>query len=185
MAAPEVSGFGDGSHAIGENGITVSGGGFGGFPGSVWVYENSDRTGLSDELSISSWNDLEITINFPGSMSNSAGTRYVFVLREDLAWSNEFAFTLTDAVVETSDFRTAGGEGARPPIFIVERDGVEIVFTSMAEVIQFFGMDRTIEEPQPQKVVEVGPVIETGLAIYTPKPMPSVLSPNIGIRQLA
>lgn len=97
MPAPGVSAFGDGSHAPGATGITVDGGGFGAFPGSVWIYENADLTGDSDELTVVSWDDIQILVDIPGSLNNAAGTRYLFVLREDLAWSNGFEFTLEAA----------------------------------------------------------------------------------------
>lgn len=94
MPAPEVSAFGDGSHAPGASGLTIDGGGFGAFPGSVWIFENADLTGNADELTVNAWNDLEIGVDIPGSLNNTAGTRYLFVQREDLAWSNPFSFTL-------------------------------------------------------------------------------------------
>ena|SRR3990167_4654706 len=98
MAAPEVSAFGDGDHDPGATGLTVDGGGFGAFPGSVWIYENDDLTGNADELDVNSWNDLQLNVDIPGSLTNTAGTRYLFVQREDLAWSNAFAFTLASSL---------------------------------------------------------------------------------------
>jgi hypothetical protein len=101
MPAPEVSAFGDGSHAPGTTGITVDGGGFGAFPGSVWIYQNADLSGLADQLAVVSWNDIQLTVDIPGSLNNGAGTRYLFVQREDLAWSNALAFTLQALGSET------------------------------------------------------------------------------------
>jgi hypothetical protein len=94
MPAPEVSTFGDGSHESGETGITIDGAGFGAFPGSVWIYENVDRTGDADQLTVASWNDIQLSVDIPASLNNGAGTCYLFVQREDLAWSNALAFTL-------------------------------------------------------------------------------------------
>lgn len=97
MAAPGIAAFGDGSHAPGASGLAVQGGGFGFYsPGvsGVWIYENADRTGDADELNIVSWNSVEATVDIPGSLTNTAGTRYLFLQRSDLAWSNAFAFTL-------------------------------------------------------------------------------------------
>lgn len=94
MPAPEISAFGDGSHDAGAAGIEIDGGGFGAFPGSVWIYQNEDRTGDADELTVNSWNDIQIDVDIPGSLNNSNGTRYLFVLREDLAWSLGFSFVL-------------------------------------------------------------------------------------------
>ena len=98
MAAPEVASFGDADHQTGESGLAISGGGFGAFPGAVWMFQNADRTGLADQLTVGgAWDDLNIAgISIPASPNNSAGTVYLFVEREDLAWSVPFAFTLTD-----------------------------------------------------------------------------------------
>lgn len=99
--APEISSFGDGDHEEGETGLTIDGGGFGAFPGSVWMYENADRSGLSDELTVGAWNDIQLTgVAIPASPNNSAGTVYLFVEREDLAWSQGFEFTLSAVAAE-------------------------------------------------------------------------------------
>jgi len=97
MAAPGIAAFGDGSHAPGASGLAVQGGGFGAFPGHVWIYQNADRTGNADELTVTAWNGVEATVTIPGSLTNTAGTRYLFLQRSDLAWSNAFAFTLESA----------------------------------------------------------------------------------------
>lgn len=97
MAAPGIAQFGDGSHAPGATAVPVQGGGFGAFPGSVWIYQNADRTGSADELTVTAWNGVEATVDIPGSLTNTAGTRYLFLQRSDLAWSNAFAFTLEAA----------------------------------------------------------------------------------------
>lgn len=102
MPAPEISSFGDESHAPGESGIPIDGGGFGAFPGSVWIYANADLTGAADELDVVSWNDIAISVDIPASLTNTAGMRYLFVQREDLAWSNALGFTLESAAGETA-----------------------------------------------------------------------------------
>lgn len=95
--APEVSAFGDGNLRIGQTGITLTGGGFGAFPGSVWISGGINRTGNLQQCPISgNWNDIEITgIRIPPTSSVGPGTRYVQLRREDLAWSQSLAFTLT------------------------------------------------------------------------------------------
>ena len=99
MPAPELSAFGDGTHDIGETGLTIDGGGFG-FTGSAWMYENSDRSGAADQLIVGAWNDIQLTgVAIPASPNNTAGTRYLFVQRDDLAWSQGLAFTLSGAPV--------------------------------------------------------------------------------------
>ena len=96
MPAPEVSTFGDGDHEIGESGLTIDGGGLGAFPGSVWIYENANRSGATDELTVGTWNDIALGgVAIPASPNNAAGTRYLFVQREDLAWSQGLAFVLS------------------------------------------------------------------------------------------
>lgn len=98
MPAPEISAFGDADHEIGEDSLTVDGGGFGAFPGSLWLYENADRTGAADELIVGAWTDIQLTgVEIPSALTNVAGTRYLYLLREDLAWSDGFPFTLEDA----------------------------------------------------------------------------------------
>lgn len=94
MPAPEISAFGDGSHEAGTAGIDIDGGGFGAFAGSAWIYASQDRTGNADELTVNSWNDIQINVDIPGSLNNLSGTRYLFVQREDLAWSQGFEFEL-------------------------------------------------------------------------------------------
>lgn len=93
--APEIASFGDGDHQQGETGLTISGGGFGAFPGNAWIYQNADRSGLSDQLIVGAWNDIELSgVDIPASTNNGPGTVYLFVQREDLAWSQGFQFTL-------------------------------------------------------------------------------------------
>ncbi len=98
MPAPEISAFGDGDHRIGEAGLTIDGGGFGAFPGSAWIYANSARSGAVDQLTIGVWNDIQFTgVEIPAPANNTAGTRFLFVQREDLAWSQGFSITLSAA----------------------------------------------------------------------------------------
>lgn len=95
--APEISSFGDEDHEEGETGLTIDGGGFGAFPGSAWMYENADRSGLADQLTVGAWNDIRLSgVAIPSTPNNSPGTVYLFVQREDLAWSQGFSFTLSD-----------------------------------------------------------------------------------------
>lgn len=95
--APEISAFGDGNHEEGESGLTVDGGGFGAFPGSVWMFQNADGSGAADELTVAgAWNDIQIAgVAIPAAPNNAPGTVYLRVLREDLAWSQGFAFSLS------------------------------------------------------------------------------------------
>jgi hypothetical protein len=96
--APEIASFGDANHEAGETGLAIAGAGFGAFAGTVWMYQNADRTGLADQLTASGWTDMQISgIEIPASPNNGAGPVYLFVEREDLAWSVPFAFTLADA----------------------------------------------------------------------------------------
>jgi hypothetical protein len=96
--APEISSFGDGDHEEGETGLAIDGGGFGAFPGSAWMYQNADRSGLADELTVGAWNDIQLSgVEIPASPNNSPGTVYLFVQRDDLAWSQGLEFTLTDS----------------------------------------------------------------------------------------
>lgn len=98
--APEIAAFGDGAHDMGETGLSVDGGGFGAFPGTLWMFENADRSGAADQLTIGGGNDLQLTgVEIPASPNNSAGTVYLAYQREDLAWSQSFAFTLVNPVV--------------------------------------------------------------------------------------
>ncbi|KKL78224.1 hypothetical protein LCGC14_2026990 [marine sediment metagenome] len=112
MPAPEVSAFGDGEHQFGETGLTIDGGGFGAFPGAAWIYENADRTGLTDQLTIGAWNDIEFTgVEIPASPNNGPGTRYLFVQREDLAWSQALAFTLLQVITQGRQFSVEALQG--------------------------------------------------------------------------
>lgn len=94
MPAPEIRAFGDGSHNAGDSGILIDGGGFGAFPGSAWIYASQDRTGAADQLTVNTWNDIQLNVDIPAVLTNIDGFRYLFVQREDLAWSQGFQFTL-------------------------------------------------------------------------------------------
>lgn len=99
MPAPLISNFGDENHEEGETGLTATGFDFGpGFPveGTLWMFENADRSGQSDELTISGHTDMTISgIEIPASPNNSTGTVYLAFQRGgDLAWSNSYTFTL-------------------------------------------------------------------------------------------
>jgi hypothetical protein len=116
MPAPGVSAFGDGSHESGATGLTINGGNFGAFPGSAWIFANSDGSGAADELVVGDWGDLVLTgVEIPSSLTNTAGTRYLRVQREDLAWSNSFSFTLSIAAAPETPAaaQTAAGSGKK------------------------------------------------------------------------
>jgi len=104
MPAPGIGNFGDENHGAGETGLVVDGGGFGPFPGSLWIFENADRSGAADQLTVAGdWNDIQLTgVAIPASPNNLSGTRYLALQRSDLAWSNAFAFTFTAAGVVLS-----------------------------------------------------------------------------------
>lgn len=120
MPAPELSGFGDGTHAFGETGLVVDGGGLGAFPGSLWIFENSDLSGAADQLTVGGWNDLQLTgVEIPATPNNSAGTRYLAVQREDLAWSVPLAFTLEDTVVVLSPAGLVQEQALEAPTIVI------------------------------------------------------------------
>jgi hypothetical protein len=126
--APEIAAFGDGEHAIGETGLTISGGGFGAFPGIVWMFENADGSGEADELDIVSWNDIAIAVDIPETLNNAPGTVYLVVEREDLAWSLPFEFTLTESAEDTTP----------NPFPFVPQFGVELSTVITSGVAQVF-----------------------------------------------
>lgn len=103
MPLPLIIDFGDESHAEGESGLQLDGFDFGPILGEVWMYQNSDRTGFSDELTVvggqSNWGNNQIlNISIPGTPNNSPGPVYAFVKRfGDQAWSPAFSFTLEAA----------------------------------------------------------------------------------------
>lgn len=109
MPAPSIVSFGDGDHEAGETGLVIAGANFGAFAGSAWIYENADLTGTTDELTIQSWADLSVTVDIPASLNNTTGTRYLFLQREDLAWSFPFSFTLSEATIPQAGGHQPGG----------------------------------------------------------------------------
>lgn len=96
-SSPSISAFGDGSVAPGETSVTIVGAAFGPFPGSVWLYQNSNRSGAADELTVTAWDSMGATVDVPGSLNNVPGPVFAFVQRSDLAWSLPFSFTLLAA----------------------------------------------------------------------------------------
>ncbi len=95
---PDITNFGDEDHEEGETGLVINGAGFGAFPGTAWIYQNANRTGTTDLLTVATWNDMRLSgVDIPGSPNNATGTVYLFVQREDLAWSLPYAFTLSAA----------------------------------------------------------------------------------------
>jgi hypothetical protein len=121
MPIPEIGDFGDEDHLEGETGLTATGAGFGAFPGEVWMYQNSDRSGLSDQLTQTTWHDMAVGgIAIPGSPNNAPGAVFLFLQREDLAWSLGYSFTLTAAGVSVYEqvafrFRNDDGGLGTPP----------------------------------------------------------------------
>ena len=95
MPAPSIVAFGDADHNSGETGLVADVAGAGPFPGSLWIYENADRTGAADQLTVGAWNSAQLTgISIPFVPNNTGGTRFLFLQRADLAWSLGFPFTL-------------------------------------------------------------------------------------------
>ena len=99
MPAPHISSFGDDDHEEGESNLQIAGFSFGFFTGEAWMYQNANRTGTTDQLTITSWTDLLISgIGIPAVPNNSTGPVFLFVQRSgDLAWSLSHAFTLSAA----------------------------------------------------------------------------------------
>jgi hypothetical protein len=143
MPAPEVNAFGDGAHNAGETGLTIGGGGFGAFPGSAWIYENSDRTGVSDQLTVLGWNDIELSgVDIPASPANSSGTRYLFLQREDLAWSNAFAFTLTAGGVVLTPVDIAQAQ-VLDAVGLTQTHVLAVADIAQAQVLDGVGLSQT------------------------------------------
>lgn len=99
MVAPLITDFGDEDHDLGETGLAVAGFDF--FPGvaeqgELWMFENADRSGAADQLTIGTHSNNSIPdVEIPASPNNSAGTVYLAFRRGgDQAWSNSYSFTL-------------------------------------------------------------------------------------------
>ncbi len=108
MAAPVVTTFGDDDHAAGETGLTINGFQFGHFDGEAWMYANPNRTGLSDQLTVGTWGDMQLTgVEIPAVPNNTNGTVYLFVRTDGFEWSLPYAFTLSGAGAEI--FTGGGG----------------------------------------------------------------------------
>jgi len=99
MPLPAITAFGDGSHAPGASGVDIVGGNFGAFPLGVSIFQNEDRTGAVDALTVNSASDLLINVDIPSSLNNSAGTRFVAVQLENEDLSFSFPFTLEGEAV--------------------------------------------------------------------------------------
>ena len=99
MPAPFISNFGDEDHEEGEVGLVVDGFDFGFFEGEVWMYQNANRSGSSDQLTLTTWSDLSITgVAIPAVPNTAAGAVFLFVERfGDNAWALAYSFTLTAA----------------------------------------------------------------------------------------
>lgn len=184
--APEISAFGDGEHSPGLTGITIDGGGFGAFPGSAWIYENSDRSGNSDQLTIDTWNDIQLSVDIPSSLTNIAGTRYLFVQREDLAWSQPFSFSLEIPEEEEEDrpdfdpkFNTVGGPRIRRRIYVVElADGTEVIVESIAQAQKILEDNR----PKEQVLPPAEPLPKVSIAMPGQRPSVARLKAPSGMR---
>ncbi len=115
MALPFISNFGDENHEEGETGLTVDGfdlgSGLDGV-GELWMYQNADRTGSADQLTVGTWRNEQLTgVEIPASPNNATGTVYAFVKRfGDNAWSLAYTFTLT-AAGGGSGYIGEGGRG--------------------------------------------------------------------------
>lgn len=115
MAAPVISDFGDEEHASGEAGLTVDGFQFSHFPGELWMFQNANRTGDADELTVGAWGDMQLTgVEIPAAPNNSDGTVYLFLKTENNEWSLPYEFTLGTAASEP-DFSASPLEGGGAP----------------------------------------------------------------------
>ena len=95
MAAPVVSNFGDEDHRQGESALTIDGFQFGHFTGAAWVFQNANRTGNADELTVGTWGDMQLTgVEIPSSTNNVPGTVSLFVRTDGMVWSLPYTFTL-------------------------------------------------------------------------------------------
>lgn len=167
MPAPEISSFGDEAHDAGETGLVIDGGGFGAFPGSAWIFENEDGSGASDQLTIGAWNDIQLTgVEIPASPNNTSGTRYVRVQREDLAWSNALAFTLsvsgTDALnandVESASEVTAPTIGQTHALLAADVESVSEVSSPALGVADYVLLAEDIESSSEVSAPSLGQV---------------------------
>lgn len=178
--APEIASFGDGSHVQGESGLTINGGGFGAFPGEAWIYTNADRTGSSDQLTVGSWNDIELSsVSIPGTTANPAGSVFLFVKREDLAWSQAYAFTLESAAVSSSN---VGSRPKRRQVYVVNVQGVDYVVETLAQAEALVRANTPDIEPPPK------PEPLPSFSVVTPPPRPQKVAlprAQVGLRRLA
>ena len=99
MPAPHISNFGDEDHPVGSTNLVIDGFSFAFFEGEVWMFAAADRSGLSDQLTLTLWSDMRIAgVAIPASPNNAEGAVFLAVQRfGDLAWSNSYAFTLAAA----------------------------------------------------------------------------------------
>lgn len=103
MATPFITDFGDETHDFGETGLVVDGFDFGFFPGELWMFENPDRSGAADQLTVGSWGEFQLTgVEIPAVPNNAAGAVYLGLKTQENEWSTPafpFAFTLESGVV--------------------------------------------------------------------------------------
>ncbi len=93
---PSITNFGDESHNKGETGLVIEGAGLGPFPGKIFIYANSDRSGAQDQIvPTGGWSDMRVAgVDMPASPNNATGTVYLFIERSDLTMSLPYQFTL-------------------------------------------------------------------------------------------
>ena len=119
--APVIWDFGDESHRAGDSGLTVDGAGLGISAGELWMYQNADRSGSADQLTVGAWSMMQLTgVSIPGTLNNVPGTVYLFAKRIDQAWSPAYQFTLEVATGTIWTVTPTGGvvmAGAAPSDF--------------------------------------------------------------------
>ncbi len=149
MAGPFITGFGDGSHNTGETGLSLTGAGMGPRSGTLHMYQNADRTGADDTLTVGSWtNNLLSSISIPGSPNNSPGTVYAVVERYgDHAFSNSFEFTL----IATGDIVAPSGDlvlSSSAPLVTKRSDHIiptgDLVLSSQPPVVEVSAADEVV-----------------------------------------
>lgn len=107
MAAPFIRSLSDSTPEEGQTGITILGGDFGFWLGEVWMFQNADGSGLSDQLTIAGgqadWGDMGVTnVAIPAAPNNNPGTVYIAIKTSGNEWSIPafpFPVTLVEAGV--------------------------------------------------------------------------------------
>ena len=143
--APVVWDFGDESHAAGATGLTVDGAGLGISAGELWMYQNADRSGSADQLTVGTWSMTQLTgVAIPETLNNSPGTVYLFAKRVDQAWSPAYQFTLevgaTTWVVTPTGGVVCGGEVGLATLVVLPVDGGVTMAGAAPSVYEQVGM---------------------------------------------